>query len=733
MKKLFGFFLTVLFIAIFTISSFAAQVLLNPKFQALDDNGDPLSGGFVYTYVNGTTTDKATYTTATLAVENANPVVLDTRGEATIYLSGIYTIVLKDSDDVQIWSLDNVEGQGSTILDFVLLSEYDDIAAAVTSIGATETTLWIDEDQTMDEDVTIPATLSVVGMNGSTITTTGWTFTLNGRCKASKAMFDGTGTIAINGQFEAGDYEVFSGTSAITFATGTIDKANVRWFGAVGDGATDDYAEIVKAIASYSDIYFPYGNYRIETTLSIASNNKNLIGEVGRRPYITNAAGVALDAVVFTNAAPGTEATWGSGCSFQNFNITSSAAKQTGGAALKIIKHSGFHGTNIVVGKHKYGIQLQGVQLSHFSNLWLYGITGQTNTADSALVYLTANENTDEGPATWTKTMTTTFSDFVLGGSTYQMDYGFLIAGVDTIQATNGYINYCDQAGIRMSPNQDSTVHILNVRFTNVYCDGMSYTAGAEYGLWLQDGVGELKAVNFTNCHFDNVNTNAVVCNIEQDTEISFTGCHFGYTGSTGVTMTDGDNQELRVRFSNCEWVDCGLDETVHALYIDAADHVMLSNCSFWNTAALNNYGIILGAAGGTFNRATLTGCTFESFTQDDINISSATAFNDGFASRNHTTDTSRTVASAAALYLLPVHDFLIVSGTAAITSLTGGWAGRVVTLQFSGSAAGNGLTDGANLNLNGAANYAYDVDDAITLCCTDGTKWYEVGRSEND
>jgi len=231
MKKLFGFFLTVLFIAIFTISSFAAQVLLNPKFQALDDNGDPLSGGFVYTYVNGTTTDKATYTTATLAVENANPVVLDTRGEATIYLSGIYTIVLKDSDDVQIWSLDNVEGQGSTILDFVLLSEYDDIAAAVTSIGATETTLWIDEDQTMDEDVTIPATLSIIGMKGKIITTTGWTLT-------------------INGPFEAGLFQVFTGTGTVTFDSAAVPYEHPEWRGGFGDDTTDCGPAINAIIAS---------------------------------------------------------------------------------------------------------------------------------------------------------------------------------------------------------------------------------------------------------------------------------------------------------------------------------------------------------------------------------------------------------------------------------------------------------------------------------------------------
>jgi len=186
-----------------------AQLLLDPHFSEIDDNGDPLSGGLVYTYENGTTTDKATYKTATLAVAHANPVVLDTRGEELIYLSGIYTIIVKDSDGVLIWTADNVEGQGSTIIDFHQLSEYADLATAVTTIGVTETTLYIDADDTMGGNITIPATLSLIGMKGHTITTTGW-------------------TITINGSYDAGNFQGFAGSGTVTFANGTHVKSS--WF-----------------------------------------------------------------------------------------------------------------------------------------------------------------------------------------------------------------------------------------------------------------------------------------------------------------------------------------------------------------------------------------------------------------------------------------------------------------------------------------------------------------------
>jgi hypothetical protein len=87
----------------------------SPKAQFLDASGAPLVGGKVYTYAAGTTTPLATYTTGAGTVANANPVILDSRGEANIwYTTGTsYKVVLADSADALIWTVDNIATIGS--------------------------------------------------------------------------------------------------------------------------------------------------------------------------------------------------------------------------------------------------------------------------------------------------------------------------------------------------------------------------------------------------------------------------------------------------------------------------------------------------------------------------------------------------------------------------------------------------------------------------------------------
>lgn len=82
-----------------------------PKAQFFDSDGSFLVGGKVYTYIAGTTSPLTTYTDSTGGTANANPVILDSRGEAAIwYGTGLYKIKLTDANDVEIYTVDNLSG-----------------------------------------------------------------------------------------------------------------------------------------------------------------------------------------------------------------------------------------------------------------------------------------------------------------------------------------------------------------------------------------------------------------------------------------------------------------------------------------------------------------------------------------------------------------------------------------------------------------------------------------------
>lgn len=135
-----------------------ATLLPEGKQSFTSSAGAPLVGGKVYTYDAGTNSPRPTYQDAAGTVPNTNPVILDARGEATIFWSGAYKVVLKDAADVTIWTIDNVVSadQYASIVDIALRSDLSSttdvskgdalIGVKRTASGAVATTLhsWIE-------------------------------------------------------------------------------------------------------------------------------------------------------------------------------------------------------------------------------------------------------------------------------------------------------------------------------------------------------------------------------------------------------------------------------------------------------------------------------------------------------------------------------------------------------------------------------------------------------------
>lgn len=81
--------------------------------QFFDNNGVPLAGGLIYTYIAGTNTSEATYTSSTGTIAHANPIVLNAAGRVSvgeIWLTDgvLYKFVLYTSTNVLIATYDNV-------------------------------------------------------------------------------------------------------------------------------------------------------------------------------------------------------------------------------------------------------------------------------------------------------------------------------------------------------------------------------------------------------------------------------------------------------------------------------------------------------------------------------------------------------------------------------------------------------------------------------------------------
>lgn len=90
-----------------------------PKFAAIDDNGLPAVGYEVYSYVAGTSTLTTTYSNRTLTSSNTNPIILNSRGEADIYVGSATKLILVEPDgspSTPVWTVDYIGEQQSVFV-----------------------------------------------------------------------------------------------------------------------------------------------------------------------------------------------------------------------------------------------------------------------------------------------------------------------------------------------------------------------------------------------------------------------------------------------------------------------------------------------------------------------------------------------------------------------------------------------------------------------------------------
>jgi Pectate lyase superfamily protein len=197
----------------------------NPFFidRQFSDTGSPLAGGLLYTYVAGAgnTAQLATYQDPLGAIPFSNPIVLNAGGIPTgnsgnpvpiVWLTGnkAYKFILTDSNSNVIWEEDNYYSQATL-----------DSVTALTAISLRSVAGTVNGQAVYVEGTT------VLGDGGQ-----GWWY-----WSSSSIYQDDLGTTILpTGHSGAGRWLRF-----------IVDKVNVKWFNAIGNGTTDDKAAFTQA------------------------------------------------------------------------------------------------------------------------------------------------------------------------------------------------------------------------------------------------------------------------------------------------------------------------------------------------------------------------------------------------------------------------------------------------------------------------------------------------------
>lgn len=207
-----------------------AEILPWPRSQFLDDNGNPLAGGKLYSYKAGSSIPLAVYADKAATTPHANPVVLNSRGEALIYLGvQAYKLILKDANDVTIWTHDNfVVSQTDTES---LAQAIADAQAAQTAAEAAQTAAEIAKTAAETAETNAETAQTAAASSASSASTSAGTATTQAGIATTKAGEAATSASSASASAstattQAGIATTKAGEAAASAAAAAVSAAN---------------------------------------------------------------------------------------------------------------------------------------------------------------------------------------------------------------------------------------------------------------------------------------------------------------------------------------------------------------------------------------------------------------------------------------------------------------------------------------------------------------------------
>ena len=450
-----------------------ATSVVFPRVQFFANNGRPLIGGRIHTYVAGSSTRARTYKDAAKAQPNTNPIILDGRGEAAIYLAeGVeYKFVVEDSKGALILTQEPVYGAiwpntetwpSDATLAYQFMTEAKAAAAAIGPIEFYDTFAQAQGDLTnlgdkdvvevaADEDhdgartryqVADGALVFVVNLDQLRMDLTQPTgaeaaggFESYAKLRAYTGPATRVTITGVLGTKNSGIYGIFERnpsdtSSADNGGTVIVDARGRRWrrrfdgsidaswFGVVGDDLTDCTAALVAALAqlkSRKHVTLPAGVIRFseKSALPLQSYIK-LSGQ-----------GMGLTQLLYTGTEKtGDLLTYGDGVKslrdshIEGFTIDS-VEPMTAGAALRVRRvqnGSGIYqvgcGTVAGVATLWNGVHFDGTHVTRYNGFSIY--------VQNEGVVINGNASNDEGSDLW-------------------LDNGFILGGKNLIHVGGGF------------------------------------------------------------------------------------------------------------------------------------------------------------------------------------------------------------------------------------------------------------------------------------------------------
>ncbi len=305
---------------------------------------------------------------------------------------------------------------------------------------------------------------------------------------------------------------------------------NIKRYGAVVDGATDDYAAINSALTAFDTIYFPEGTTVTGTTITLTAS-QDLIGVGWRSTNLTAGAGLTTTLIIIDDR-----------CNIKDMQINGTGTKGTTNGIKSASTAARWRISNVTVNNFVNGLNLQEVWIGYIDKVLIQSCTDgiYVNNADGF-----------NGP-------------------------------VNAITILGGEIASCSQAGIHFDNGGGAA---FSVNTFNVY--GMAIEPSGTYGVWNENiGISTLK---FDGVYFEDCGS-ACYQGDESVQNLQFNNCLIDIdTAPTdkGIDITNGTSQtlilmnnefELMGGSAATEAIDLGSGATV-------ANTVMIGNA--WPEAQL--------------------------------------------------------------------------------------------------------------------------------------------------